>query len=69
MLTTYTQKVPYLTVLLKGSNPGPHVIKAANIEDEGKTITLKDQGGKLIGSFDKAELAGWWISEDSALEL
>ena len=65
VIRTYTQTMPVLCVFIKGSQAGtPHRIPATKIEDQGKNLTLKDKDGNVTGSFDKTELAGWWIEDD-----
>jgi hypothetical protein len=65
VIRTYTQTMPVLCVLIKGSRAAaPYRISATKIEDQGKTLTLKDKDGNVTGSFDKTELSGWWIEDD-----
>jgi hypothetical protein len=54
--------VPVLRIQFKGVKHTDTVrIEVAKVDDDGKTLTLKDEDGSIKGSIDKSDVAGWWV--------
>lgn len=51
-------------IQLKGFDKTRAVRGGVSVEESEQTLTIKNEDGKLVGSFNRADLTGWWIERD-----
>ncbi len=56
----YNLAVPILHVRFKGGKDTTQ-IAAAQVENNGKALVVKNEAGESIGSINLEDIAGWWI--------